>query len=212
MVPVKALPAAKSRLAATVTDPGRHADLVRAIRADTIAAASQAAGVARILVVTDRPGGTVDEIIDDATTGGVAPVEILIQDEPGLNPALLAGAAHAHAHWPHEGVAALVGDLPALQPAELAAALTEAAGYDTAFVPDADGIGTTLLTAVPSAALRPEFGVESAARHGRQAHRLAGSPGLRHDVDTKDDLIRALALGVGPRTGLIAAAVTSCSR
>lgn len=190
LVPVKALPAAKSRLAGFSADAAAHARLVGAIRDDTLRAARAAAGVARVLRIGDGPGVEHE----------------LLQQRPGLNAALAEGARHAAAQWPSDGVAALVGDLPALTAAELGTALTAAAEHPRAFVADAEGTGTTLLTATPPAALDPRFGPGSAARHGALAVALDGGPGLRQDVDTADDLRAALLLGVGPRTLAVLAA------
>ena len=91
LVPMRALPSAKSRLAATLP-PDRHAETVRAIRADTLAAVRAAAPVARVVVIGDAPGADVG----------------LVQTSPGLNGALRDGAAFAAQHWPADGVAALV--------------------------------------------------------------------------------------------------------
>jgi len=190
LVPVKALPAAKSRLSGFSADAAAHARLVDAIRGDTLAAARAAAGVVRVVRIGDSPDVEHE----------------LVQHRPGLNAALAEGARHAAAHWPGDGVAALVGDLPALTAAELAAALAAAAEYPAAFVADADGTGTTLLTATPPATLEPRFGPGSAARHGGDAAALVGGAGLRQDVDTADDLRAALLLGVGPRTLAVLAA------
>ena len=124
----------------------------------------------------------------------------LLQHRRGLNAALAEGARLARDRWPADGVAGLVGDLPALTPAELAGALAAAAQHPTGFVTDAAGTGTTLLTARPTVAFDPRFGPGSAARHGVHAAALPAGPGLRRDVDTADDLRAALLLGVGPHT------------
>jgi 2-phospho-L-lactate/phosphoenolpyruvate guanylyltransferase len=192
LVPAKSLPEAKSRLrraADPETGEEEHARLVLAIRADTMAAARSARNVARLLVVVDRPGA------EHSATGD----ELLVQSVPGLNAALREAAEHAVARWPGDGLAAMVGDLPALRPEELADALDHAAHVPRGYVADAQGTGTTLLTArgVP---LEPAFGEGSAARHGASATPLPAGPGLRHDVDTAGDLARALTLGVGPAT------------
>jgi 2-phospho-L-lactate/phosphoenolpyruvate guanylyltransferase len=184
LVPVKALPAAKSRLAGFSADADAHARLVYAIRDDTLRAVRTAPGVARVVRISD----TAD--VDHE----------LLQRRPGLNAALAEGARHARHRWPSDGVAALVGDLPALTSAELGRTLAAAAEHETAFVADTAGTGTTLLTALPSARLDPRFGRDSAARHGTHATALPAGPGLRQDVDTADDLRAALLLGVGPRT------------
>jgi 2-phospho-L-lactate/phosphoenolpyruvate guanylyltransferase len=184
LVPVKALPGAKSRLSGFSADADAHARLVRAIRDDTLHAARDAPGVARVVRVGDSPDVEHD----------------LLQRRRGLNAALAEGARLARHEWPTDGIAALVGDLPALTPAELASTLAAATEYATGFVPDAAGTGTTLLTARPTAAFDPRFGPGSAARHGAHAAALPAGPGLRQDVDTADDLRAAVLLGVGAHT------------
>jgi 2-phospho-L-lactate guanylyltransferase len=198
VIPAKALPQAKSRLLPASADADAHRQLVRAIRSDTASAARAADGVARVLVVTDRPSDT------EATDWPLA--SVLVQTSSGLNEALREAAEHAAANWPDDGVAALVGDLPALRPDDLAAALGQAAGHPRAHVPDAAGTGTTLLTATPGAELAPEFGDGSAARHAAGgAPALTAAPGLRADVDTADDLLAATRIGVGPATAAVIA-------
>jgi 2-phospho-L-lactate guanylyltransferase len=191
MIPAKALPEAKSRLLPATADPAGHRALVQAIRADTRAAARASDGVARVLFVVDRADGFVG---DDP---------VLVQSAPGLNAALAEAAEQAAQLWPEDGVAALVGDLPALQPDDLAAALATAATHPRSFVPDAAGTGTTLLTATPGTSLEPQFGNGSAARHRADAWELTAGAGLRHDVDTAQDLHSAAALGLGPATAAV---------
>lgn len=190
VIPAKALPEAKSRLAPMSTDPAAHRRLVEAIRADTIAAAQAANGVARVVVVVDR---------------GAASTRVLVQTRPGLDAALREGAAYAVASWPEDGVAALVGDLPALRPDELAHVLRAAAEHPRAYVADVSGTGTTLLAATPGHLLRPAFGPGSARRHGVDATAVPAGPGLRHDVDTSADLLAAAGLGLGPATRAVRA-------
>lgn len=186
LVPLRALPSAKSRLASTV--PAELFEpLVHAIRADTLDTVRAAAPVARVLVVADVPGAGVS----------------LVQSTPGLNGALRDGAAHAVLHWPADGVAALVGDLPAVRAEELAQALDDAARHPSAFVADRSGTCTTLLTARPGVRLDPRFGPGSAARHAAGAVALEAGPGLRHDVDTAADLLAAARVGLGRRTAAL---------
>jgi 2-phospho-L-lactate guanylyltransferase len=189
LIPAKALPEAKSRLLPASADDAAHRRLVRAIRADTLAAAGAADGVARVVVVTDRPGEP----------------GAFVQTGTGLNAALREAARHAAASWPADGVVALVGDLPALRPVELAAALSAAAEQPRSFVADAPGTGTTLLAARPGIPLDPAFGPGSAARHRARAAGLDAGPGLRHDVDTAADLDAAATLGLGPATAAVLA-------
>lgn len=199
LLPAKALPAAKSRLLPASADPAAHRRLVEAIRADTRAAALATPGVARLLVVTDRPGEP----------------GAFVQREPGLNAALREAASHVAEQWPADGVVALLGDLPALRPDELAAVLAAAARHARAFVADAAGTGSTLLAATPGTPLDPAFGPGSAARHAAVAVELAAGASVRRDVDTADDLAAAATLGLGPATAAVLAGlgrdVTACS-
>ena len=195
VVPAKRLAVAKTRLrplTAVLGDGSAagHDALVLALLADTVAAAVACPVVAEVVVVTDDPAAT------DVVRGLGARVVADVPDQ-GLNPALEHGARSATE--PH--VAALSSDLPALRPGELADALQAAAGVARAFVADAQGTGTTLLTAV-GARLRPQFGPSSADAHRASgAVALSGNwPGLLRDVDTDADLRAALTLGAGPRT------------
>jgi 2-phospho-L-lactate/phosphoenolpyruvate guanylyltransferase len=198
VVPAKRLAAAKTRLTPlTSALPGdaaaRHQELVLALLADTVAAARDAAAVELVLVVTDDPRAAAEVRALGADTVG---------DEPdsGLNAALAHGARRARAVRPGP-VAALSSDLPALRPAELTAALRAATAAPRAFVVDAAGTGTTLLT-VADGDLHPRFGPGSAAAHAAAgAVPLDGDwPGLRQDVDTPADLRAACRIGVGART------------
>jgi 2-phospho-L-lactate guanylyltransferase len=195
VVPVKRLRLAKSRLYAVGRPRPEHEELALSLALDTVAAALAAAAVERVFVVTDDPAAR------EAMAGAGAWV---LPDTPdaGLNPALAHGAAAAMQRSPHDGVALLSADLPALRPAELDAALAAAAGHDSAFVADARGTGTTLLATAPGRPVRPRYGQASAA-----AHRAAGAveltgewPSLRNDVDTAADLRTAAELGLGPAT------------
>jgi 2-phospho-L-lactate/phosphoenolpyruvate guanylyltransferase len=203
VIPVKVLALAKSRL----TGPAgqRRSEFALAMAADTVSAAVRAETVSVVLVVTDDP-----DVSDIAISLGA----IVLPDTPaaGLNEALTQGADYAGERWPDRGRAGLAGDLPAVRPAELTAALRAAAGLGTAFVPDTDGTGTTLYAAVPGAQFRPQFGPASRDRHlatgaveirtgeigtGEIGTDLAG---LRRDVDTIEDLRAAAKIGLGSRT------------
>lgn len=193
VVPVKRLHLAKTRLRATL--PGIDVEsLVLALCLDTVRAALACPAIARVVAVTD------DERAATAlrTLGAT-----VTPDEPaaGLNPALEHGARIAHAAGP-VAVAVLSADLPALRPRELAAALSAAAAHLRAFVADAAGTGTTLLTVAPGEPLRAAFGPGSRGAHASSgAIELTGDwPSLRQDVDTADDLAGAAALGLGPNT------------
>ncbi|SOD64564.1 2-phospho-L-lactate guanylyltransferase [Streptomyces zhaozhouensis] len=191
VVPLKPLRAAKSRLAAAVPDADRRA-LALAFAEDTVTAALAAAAVRDVVVVTNDPLAA-----RRLTALGARVVPDL--PDAGLNAAL----AHGAAALPGRALAALNADLPALRPAELSRVLTEAAGHGRAFLPDAAGIGTTLLAARPPAALAPAFGEASRRAHlasGAVELSTTGVESVRRDVDTAADLRVALALGVGRAT------------
>ena len=196
VVPIRAMPSAKTRLARALSAED-HALVVDAIRADTLATIRAAEGVARIVIVGDKDG----------------PDVTLVQRSPGLNGALRDAWTYATQRWPGDGVVALVGDLPALRPAELTAALGQASERPRSFVRDADGTGTTLLAVTQDTPLDPRFGTGSAARHaGSGAVPLDAAPGLRQDVDTIEDLAAAVALGVGDRTASIVGSSLTAQR
>lgn len=199
VVPVKPARIGKSRLGAEV-------GVVRAIALDTIVAASGAARVGRLVVVT----GDV-ELVAAIADAGVA-VEVVADDPPrGLEGAIRAGLDRADDTLPR---AVLLGDLPALDPRELDDALGRAATHSRAFVPDAEGTGTSLVTARGGTPLLESFGADSAGRHrelGLVELTVPADSGLRRDVDTPEHLRDAAAGAVGrfTRAALASAAQLS---
>lgn len=191
VIPVKGTPGAKSRLAPALPDDAR-AVLARAFALDTVGAALAAASVDRVIVVGDDPsvaGGA--EFLPEA--GGAA---------RGLLGAIRHGIADARRER-DVPVAVLLGDLPALRPEELDAALVAARRHPLAFVRDADGTGTTLAAAASGVAIDPQFGPGSAARHAAAGFvelEASAWPGLVRDVDTVDALGTVLHHGVGDHT------------
>ncbi|MES9521685.1 2-phospho-L-lactate guanylyltransferase [Streptomyces capoamus] len=202
VIPLKPLTRAKSRLADTADDGVRPA-LVLAFAQDTVAAALACPAVSDVAVVTD----------DERAGRELAALGArIVPDAPGsgLNAALAHGAAVVRDIRPGAPVAALNADLPALRAAELSRVLNAAAEFPRAFLADAAGVGTTLLAAGGDRALRPAFGADSRMRHrasGAAELTLAGVDSVRQDVDTGQDLRAALALGVGPYTAVVSAAL-----
>ncbi len=186
---VKPPAAGKSRLRGAL--PGvPHEALALALALDTATAALASPEVAEVITVTGDTGAAAA-----LAALGARPVA-----EPaggGLNPAFAWGAAAAL----DRPVAALQADLPALDPAELTAAL-RASEMLRRYAADTPGTGTVLLTAPPGVRLDPRFGPGSAAAHAASgAVPLHGRwPTLRRDVDTAADLAAAAALGLGPHT------------
>ncbi|WP_368499207.1 2-phospho-L-lactate guanylyltransferase [Herbiconiux sp. A18JL235] len=196
VVPVKGTPAGKSRMSPGV-DSALRALLAEAFALDTLAAVRDTPSVGRLIVVTDPEAGPATA--RRATALRIPDVEIVPDPGSGLNAAVIAGlGAAGDAHR-----AVLLGDLPALVPHDLEEALAAAETHPLAVVPDAQGTGTTLVTARPGAVLIPRFGAGSARRHREAGHVVLDVPAdstLRLDVDTEADLAEAVARGVGAHT------------
>jgi len=207
IVPVKPSVLGKSRLAVDAVD---RVAIARAVALDTIAAAVACEVVDRVFVVTDDSGLVlqaadipglrfVEETPSAAEALTLSPAELA----GGLNGAIARGAAAAGEGTPR---AALLGDLPALRPEDLAAALRAAAAVGRGVVADAEGTGSTMVTASAGVSWASSFGEGSFA-----AHRAAGcvelpvpqESTLRRDVDTADQLAQAAALGLGSRTAAL---------
>ena len=196
VVPVKRLDLAKTRLSRFAGD--HRARLASAFAADTVAAALACPAVEGVIVVTDDT-----EVAEIAR--GLGATVVTDAPDDGLNPALAYGADRAAALFPSSPLAALSSDLPALRSDELSVALLAARAHPTAFVSDAEGIGTTLLTATTRAAFEPRFGHRSRAAHRRAGVvelTDGGLASLRRDVDTEVDLYDAQRLGLGQRSVL----------
>jgi 2-phospho-L-lactate guanylyltransferase len=181
IIPVKPAAIGKSRL-------GLGPELARAIALDTVAAVVACDAVDRVIVVTADAGFR------------PSAAEVLREPAPaGIDAAVRAGATLAGLGTAR---AALLGDLPSLIPAELAAALALAAHHPRAFVPDHEGTGTTLVTAAAGVELVTAFGAGSAGKHralGLIGLDIPADSSARFDVDTVVQLDAARAL-VGPST------------
>jgi len=178
VIPVKPADEGKSRL-------GRTPGVARAIALDTIAAA--VATDARIIVVTA-----------DRELAGEIDADVVFEAAPtGLAAAIAAGLPSEDADR-----AVLLGDLPALRPEDLTSALTLAEKHPRAFVADAEGTGSTLVTARSGLAFVHHFGPSSAERHralGLTELPIPADSSLRRDVDL-DEHLWALGSHLGPRT------------
>lgn len=195
VIAVKRLGAAKTRLAPVFSASTRE-NVVLAMLIDTITAASAVPAVRTVTVVTPDEGAADAarqlgaRVLRDPTPEG--------HRDP-LNNAISVAEAAVRDETPN--IVVLQGDLPALQPQELADAITAGRRYRRSFVGDRHGTGTSALLAF-GVALLPRFGPDSAQRHRNSgAIELTGAwPGLRCDIDTPDDLLAARRLGVGAAT------------
>lgn len=180
LVPVKALAWAKSRLSVGVE---RRRRLALEFAAHTVSVASSTPQVQDTVVITGD-----DEVVCGLGVPGISFLPEPV-GPPDLNACLRRAVATVR-EQEQASLAILVADLPGLAGAELAQALDAAAFCDRAVVVDADGTGTTLLTAGRGLTPRPRFGEESFKRHVGRGHTpLSGEwPGLRRDVDVLEDL------------------------
>ncbi|GAA1858709.1 2-phospho-L-lactate guanylyltransferase [Microbacterium koreense] len=194
VIPVKDPTRGKTRLNVDGVD---RVALARALAADTIAAAAACDEVAQIVVVGDD--GSV--VLDSLEVRGLRFVPE--GERRGLDAAVATGVTA----FPDRPRAALLGDLPALDPTDLARALRAARTLARAVVPDAEGTGSTLVTAGPGVTWESSFGDGSFARHrdlGCVPVAMDAAT-LRRDIDTADHLAEAQRLGLGPRTAALLA-------
>ncbi|MFG6503938.1 2-phospho-L-lactate guanylyltransferase [Microbacterium sp. P05] len=200
IVPVKPASLGKSRLTDAVAD---RTVLARAIALDTIAAASAALEVERVIVVTD------DSDLASAIKRMPGVEAVREGDARGLDAAIATGAAVAGPDAPR---AALLGDLPSLRPADLDAALEAASTVERGVVADTEGVGSTLVTARAGATWISAFGDDSFSRHQLLGCTVLDVPvdsTLRRDVDTSEQLNEASALGLGERTAAVLASAAA---
>ncbi|MDN4471497.1 2-phospho-L-lactate guanylyltransferase [Demequina zhanjiangensis] len=198
VIPVRGTAPSKSRLA--LPDSARER-LARAFARDTVRAAVEASTVARVIVVTAEPAREVFEAMGARVVSDPQP--------PSLATAIARGLAACDPDAPR---AVMLGDLPALTGAALDEALKAAGRLDRAVVPDADGTGTTLVTAAARVPHSPAFGTGSFARHlaaGYVSVADAVPDRVRSDVDTLDDLARAASLGLGASSRRACAAINA---
>lgn len=187
IVPIKNTKRGKSRFDVA---EGERAALALALATDTVLATTACHAVGEVIVVTDD---------DDLPLWLPGTVRFVPDPDAGLNAAIAAGAAAASLRWR----AALLGDLPALTPVDLGEALHIACGVPHGVVADAEGIGSTLVTASASVDWKSMFGPGSFTAHQRMGCvviDVSAQSSLRRDVDTAAGLDHAAELGLGVHT------------
>ncbi len=192
LLPVKPPARGKSRLE---VDPARRRALAAAFALDTARACLAAEHVVAVLAVTDDA-----RFADDLRAVGCETIPDGVDGD--LNESLRLAAAEAHRRWPDTIPVGVCADLPALQSADLDAALSSLASAEgAAFVTDEDGVGTTLYSA-PYDSFAPRFGFRSREAHlDEGAAEIAGDlRTLRRDVDDARALAAADLLGLGAHT------------
>jgi len=203
VMPMKAWDRAKSRLH---VEPDTRRALAEAFARDTLAAVLACPEVGEVLVVTRG------DLVVSYVRGAGAHVIQEPTDRPldALGSAIRHGIAWAADHRPYSPLAVVPSDLPALTADALGRLLLAAAAHPFAFVADANGDGTTILTSRTPDLMHAGYGPGSAERHrGFGAHELLAPDAVRQDVDTIEDLVAADRLSLGPHTRQAHAQLTS---
>jgi len=185
LIPQKALFRAKGRLGSVLPEEERAA-LSLALLKSICGVLRATVGVEDVVVMTPDPA-----VRDFAAACGVRGI---FDPKPGLNDALaealrvLSGAGR--------GLLVVAGDLPLLQPADVAAVLASGGAGTLVLAPSRDEAGTNALLFPPGAgaAVRPAYGLGSRRAHHSLARRRGlrvvevHRPGLAFDLDTPADL------------------------
>ena len=191
VVPAKALPRGKSRLAPVLEEAERRA-LSLGFLDRVLRACLAARGVAPGCVQTVSDGA---DALERARALGAA---ALAQSGSGLNRALDQARRAAR----EDGVPMLIvlsGDLPFVVASDVERLATAAGAGVAVVAPDRAGRGTNALALPTMADFRFRFGRESAAAHAAEARRAGlrpatlSTPGLAFDVDTPRDYAEFLA-------------------
>lgn len=200
IVPVKPPSLAAPRLA--VAD-GQRELLARAFFDDVLAVLVSHPAVGQIFVVTA-----------DARTGararlmGATPlVDRPLLSLDGLNDAVLLGRTWAARRCQGSPVVVVPADLPALDATSLSGAFGALGEVERGYVPDAHGLGTTLVSSNVPSALLTRYGPRSASLHASEGMTACAQVDLRVrlDVDDISDLQYAETLGVGVQTSRVTA-------
>ena len=183
VVPQKWLLRAKGRLGSVLPEEARAA-LSLALLKSVCGVLRATAGVEDVVVMTPDPA-----VRDHAAACGIRGI---FDPRPGLNDAL-AGAFRVLSIT-GGGLLVVAGDLPLLQPADVAALLDCGEARTLVLAPSRDVAGTNALLLPPGVVVRPAFGLGSRRGHQTLARRLGlrvvevHRPGLAFDLDTPADL------------------------
>ena len=186
IVPAKRLKDAKSRL-------GRD-DLTIPFLTDVLSALRTSSRVHDVTVITaDDSYGQIAKQLGCQI--------ILEESNAGLLPAINQGVS-AHRNRGEDTLLVVLGDLPCLTSGQVDLFIDQGSQYDCAFLPDAEGTGSTMWMA-QSPTQNPQFGARSRAAHRESGAVEISHPelrGARRDVDTQVNLWDAIRIGVGPAT------------
>jgi 2-phospho-L-lactate/phosphoenolpyruvate guanylyltransferase len=189
LLPAKALPLAKTRLASLLT-PTDRAAVSRAMFRDVLTALRRASCLDAVLVVTSDP-----VLSGDARGAGAL---VCAEETPrGLNGAVVLGT-NAALELGATAVLVVLSDIPLLTATDVEEICASAPARGGLVVPSKEGTFTNAMFRRPPALFPPCFGRRSLARHVAAAERhglpcpILSSRRVGFDVDTPDDL-RAFA-------------------
>jgi 2-phospho-L-lactate guanylyltransferase len=190
IIPVKALPHAKQRLAGVLGAIERRL-LVQAMLADVLDTLGTVDAVGSVVVVTPDT-----DVARCAERDGV---RVLMEtDAGGLNRAIVRGLRNDDVASAGRALI-LPGDVPLATPSEIAAVIeagTRRDGPRVTLVPSLDGGGTNAMLLAPPDVIAPCYGAESFVQHlaaavaRRVDTEVIELPGLACDIDMPADLER----------------------
>ena len=196
LVPFKGAAGAKRRLEAVLSEDERQG-LALSMLQDVLAALARSDALGGVLLVSGDAGA--------AELARKFGARAYADSASNLSGAVVEASAFAAAECAATGTLFVPGDVPLIQPPDVAAVL---AGHtDVTVVPDANDIGTNAVASTPPNALEYLFDGKSfkphmaaAARVGIIA-RVVRRPAFGLDVDTPVELAAVAARGAGTRTG-----------
>ncbi|MDP1632674.1 MAG: 2-phospho-L-lactate guanylyltransferase [Caulobacter sp.] len=198
VIAVRGGPDAKSRCGGRL-DPAQRAALTGAMLADMLEAALAAPGVGRVWVMTPT-----SELAAQAARAGAA---IILEPRAlGLSAAFEHARAAIARVRPGSVVALLPGDLPLLDPAELAALIAGHREGEVILAPAEGDGGTGAIVLTASAQFPFACGQDSLVRHAAAAAaagftpRVVVAPSLAFDLDRPADIETLLSRTGGART------------
>lgn len=204
LIPFKGSALGKSRLTSATLSDAHRRELATAFLRDVVDVALHTPEVARVIVTS--PDAHTKQLL------GELPCDVLIEPPhiSGLNAGVLWALRELGA--PHLACAVLTSDLPYLREHELSQALNLASGRERSMTTDREGTGTTMLLANRTPEFEPAFGISSRLAHERLGFALLNVPsssGLRHDVDTSEQLRQAGNLVAGRHTSSVLKAIAA---
>jgi 2-phospho-L-lactate guanylyltransferase len=195
LIPIRGLPAGKSRLS-TVLSREERAALNELLLRHVLAGAAAEVGRERTVVIS-----ACDEALRTARSVSVQTVHQC--GGSGLNHAAAQGVAWLRAAGARS-VLVIAADLPLVMASDFGEIVHRGSEGRVVICPDKHGSGTNAMLLGEDVALRFAFGPQSCAAHCREAIRSGATPEIcvneriAFDIDTPEDLRSWLASGKAP--------------